>query len=179
MVNKGREITIGCLFVILLLGGCATQQGYHGAGVGALTGGTAGALLDSSNPWRGAVIGGSLGASLGGALTDSPRYSTPYYDPAYYGNHPSSPYSYERYSPYPQGYRYHRDYSHRPRYSHSTANQAGQGAVVGGLTGATAGALLDDGNAWRGAAIGGFLGSFFGWGVGSINSGPRVPVLRP
>ena len=56
---------------------------------------------------------------------------------------------------------------------------AGQGAVVGGVTGAAAGALLDSDNAWRGGMIGGFLGSLFGGGIGAINSGRSIPILAP
>lgn len=159
---------ISSFLLVSLLAGCATQQGYQGAGVGVLTGSTAGILLDPDNRWRGAVIGGGLGAMFGGALTDGPRYSTPYYDPASYG--PSQSYSQHYYRP--RGY-----YPSSPRYA--APNRTGQGAVIGGLTGATAGALLDNDNAWRGGLIGGFLGSFFGGSIGAINSGPSIPVLRP
>ncbi len=48
--------------------GCETPQG-QGAGVGAVIGGIAGALLDR-NPWRGGVIGGALGAVAGATITD-------------------------------------------------------------------------------------------------------------
>ena len=65
----------GYLLVLGLLStGCATQQGYQGAGVGAITGATAGVLIDQDNRWRGGAIGGGLGAILGGALTDRPIY---------------------------------------------------------------------------------------------------------
>jgi hypothetical protein len=162
--KKSITTVLGLLF-LSLLSGCATQNGYQGAGLGALTGATAGALLDSSNAWRGALIGGGLGATLGGALTDRP-YDRPYYSTPYGGGYYYSPGGYSV-SPYyyPPAYPY-RDYTLR-------------GATVGGLTGATAGALLDRGNRWRGGMIGGFLGSLFGGGVGWINSRPGVPVLRP
>jgi hypothetical protein len=140
------------IIVAFVLVGCATRQGYQGAGVGALTGATAGVLLDPENEWRGAVIGGGLGATLGGALTDRAYYREPYYGTAY---SPGSPY--------------------QPSYS----SQMGQGIFVGGLTGATAGALLDDDNEWRGGLIGGALGSFFGGSIGAINSGRRIPLLNP
>lgn len=145
-----------------LLSGCATRQGYQGAGLGAFTGSAAGALIDSGNPWRGAVIGGGFGALLGGGLTDRPySYSDPY----------RREYSYQ-----PQGY-----YYDTPRYYSSSPqrNYAGRGAAYGGLTGAAAGALIDNGNPWRGGIIGGFLGSIFGGGIGAINSGVRVPILNP
>lgn len=141
------------LFLILCsMAGCATRQGYQGAGVGALTGTTAGILLDPGNRWRGAAIGGSMGALLGGALTEPSAYRNPYQNPTYYRS--ATPYSDNRYS-------------------------AGRGALIGGVTGATAGALLDNSNSWRGGLIGGVLGSFFGGSIGAINSGPGIPVLRP
>jgi len=40
---------------------CTVPQS-RGAGVGAGVGGVAGALLDRENPWRGGVIGATLGA---------------------------------------------------------------------------------------------------------------------
>lgn len=149
------------LLSMSLLSGCATPQGYQGAGLGAFTGSAAGALIDSSNPWRGAVIGGGLGALLGGGLTDRPYYSDPY----------RRGYAYQ-----PQG-----DYYNTPRYYSAppSPNYTGRGAAYGGVTGAAAGALIDNGNPWRGGVIGGFLGSLFGGGIGAINSGARVPILRP
>ncbi len=132
----------------LLLSGCATQQGYQGASLGALTGSAAGALIDDSNPWRGAAIGGSLGAAFGGALTDRPYYRSP--------------------APHRQGH----------YYQHHN-NRVGNSAALGGVTGATAGILIDRKNRWRGGLIGGVLGSLFGGGIGNIHSQPYVPVLNP
>ena len=45
---------------------------YHAQGVttGAAVGGTAGALLDHRNPWRGGVIGGLIGAITGATIAD-------------------------------------------------------------------------------------------------------------
>jgi gas vesicle protein len=49
---------------------CATKQGYEGA----VTGGTAGAIIgsavDKENPWRGAFIGGIVGAVITGTIAD-------------------------------------------------------------------------------------------------------------
>lgn len=151
-VHRQRVVIIGCMLVTgLLFGGCATQQGYQGAGVGAVTGATAGMLLDPHNRWRGAVIGGGLGATLGGALTNRQAYRQPY--------------SENYFSPHRQNY--------QPQ------NYTAQGAFVGGATGAAAGALLDHDNRWRGSLIGGALGGLFGGSIGSINSGPGIPVLNP
>lgn len=72
----------------LLLPACASQSGYQGATAGAAVGGIAGALLEPRNPWRGAVIGGALGATFGGAMGEisnqnryyqQPQYQRPYY----------------------------------------------------------------------------------------------------
>ena len=43
---------------------------YEGAHVGSAAGALTGAILDHRNPWRGAVIGGALGAIIMGTLTD-------------------------------------------------------------------------------------------------------------
>ncbi|RPJ11408.1 MAG: glycine zipper 2TM domain-containing protein [Deltaproteobacteria bacterium] len=59
------------MLVSLLLGCYATTpRTYEGAGVGALAGGIAGALIDRHNPWRGGIIGGALGAVAGATLTE-------------------------------------------------------------------------------------------------------------
>jgi hypothetical protein len=165
--------------LLLSCSGCATYQGRQGAAVGALTGATAGALLDDGNPWRGAVIGGSLGALFGGYLAQGPIYSPyqpyssryyqpyPYTDQSYYQVHPQYPVQ------YPPQY-----YGYTPSYFHAVR----RGAITGGLVGSTAGALLDDGNRWRGGAIGGLLGAFFGGSIGGIRAGGgtvNIPVLNP
>ena len=153
MVMKIRNKQSILMLVYLLatgifLTGCATQQGYQGAGVGAVTGATAGILLDPHNRWRGALIGGGLGATLGGAMTDRPAYNNRGYS-----------------APYRQRYR--------------SQNTTAQGALIGGATGAAAGALLDHNNRWRGSLIGGALGGIFGGSIGNINSEPSIPALNP
>lgn len=153
--NNSRALLIA-IAATTLLTSCATQNGRYGAGIGALTGGTAGILLDSDNPWRGAAIGGSLGGLLGGALTDRPYYSN---------NYPPQPYYQQPY--YPTSYnQYRREAAYR-------------GAAYGGVAGAAAGAMLDHGNRWRGSLIGGTLGSIFGGGINFINSSTMIPVLQP
>jgi hypothetical protein len=65
-------------FVVGTLAACAVQsqpvvttpRTYQGAGAGAAVGAGAGALIDKNNRWRGAVIGGALGAVLGGTVTE-------------------------------------------------------------------------------------------------------------
>ncbi|MCX8034013.1 MAG: glycine zipper 2TM domain-containing protein [Thermodesulfovibrio sp.] len=65
---------IAFILVVLMLFtiscGQLQQQHYEGAGIGALVGGVAGALLDKKNPWRGGVIGAGLGAVLGATIAD-------------------------------------------------------------------------------------------------------------
>ena len=48
----------------------SSQRTYEGAAAGAALGSVAGVLIDSDNRWRGAVIGGLLGAALGGTVTE-------------------------------------------------------------------------------------------------------------
>ena len=167
-----RTAVVGVLLTLLLTS-CATQQGYHGANIGALTGAPAGILLDPNNRWRGAVIGGSLGATFGGALTDQAYYTT--YSPNYQQYTPScsSPLNY-----YNQQYVYRSQYRQYQPYAVRN-NRLGRGAAYGGLAGATAGALIDGDNRWRGGLIGGALEVFFGRGINFIKSTPGVPVLQP
>jgi uncharacterized protein YcfJ len=68
-----KRIVSAVLVVTLfgtVLGGCATPQQAQGTGVGAAIGGIAGALIDRRNPWRGALIGGGLGAVAGASFAD-------------------------------------------------------------------------------------------------------------
>jgi outer membrane protein OmpA-like peptidoglycan-associated protein len=61
-----RQLAVGAL-AVLLLAGCATQQGINtaiGTGAGAAGGALIGGLLGNT---KGAVIGGALGAAAGGA----------------------------------------------------------------------------------------------------------------
>lgn len=65
--------TIICLVLVLcLVGMIAACTPYHAQGVstGAAVGGTAGAILDHRNPWRGGVIGGLIGAITGATIAD-------------------------------------------------------------------------------------------------------------
>ena len=150
------------VIVSVFLTSCAAQHKSQGGNVGALTGATAGILLDPGNRWRGALLGGSLGALFGGALTDdqSSLYSG-------YQSSPSTSYDH-RYLP-ASAYQ-----------SYEMRNRAvKRGFVYGGIAGGTAGALLDDGNRWRGTLLGGVLGSFWGGSMNWINWTPDIPVLQP
>jgi hypothetical protein len=96
MRNTFLKISVVTLSLFaIIFAGCATYQGAQGAAVGTVLGGTSGALIDRSNPWRGAVIGGGVGAVVGGTLGEIAGSQAP----------PPSPRSYypDRY-----GYRYYR-----------------------------------------------------------------------
>ncbi len=63
-------IMVGILSVGLLSSCATTEQTYKGAGIGGALGALAGALVDRDNRWRGAIVGGALGAALGGTVTE-------------------------------------------------------------------------------------------------------------
>jgi len=162
-----RVIVISVVFCLGCTS-CATQQSRQGANIGAITGATAGALLDSDNPWRGAVIGGSLGTVFGGALRNQPTYYGYQNTPSCYTLSGCSKRSYL--------------YTPQPRYEvYGVRNNAAirRGAALGGVTGAAAGTIFDHGNPWRGGLIGGVLGGFFGGSTGSVNLTTRIPILQP
>jgi hypothetical protein len=58
-----------------LTAGCTSisPYSYAGAGVGGALGAGTGALIDSNNRWRGAMIGGLAGGALGGTATELGR----------------------------------------------------------------------------------------------------------
>ncbi len=69
--QRPLAVVVALLFCGLLATSCATsQRTYQGAGIGAAGGAGVGALIDKSNPWRGAAIGAAIGALLGGTLTE-------------------------------------------------------------------------------------------------------------
>jgi len=66
-----RKLIVGLVLLSMVLSGCSTIQSLSsttktGAAIGAVTGGILGALIDSSNPWRGGVIGVAAGVAAGG-----------------------------------------------------------------------------------------------------------------
>lgn len=61
----------------------------------------------------------------------------------------------------------------------SSCSQHGQtGAAVGGALGAVTGALIDDDNRWRGAAIGGAIGATLGGTLGEISNQASKEAVR-
>lgn len=67
------------LILVISLSGClaTTSTGRRGEILGTGIGALGGAALDSTNPWRGAFIGGTLGNILGGAVGDTEAQNQP------------------------------------------------------------------------------------------------------
>ena len=96
--------------IVIALTGCATYQGSQGALLGTTVGGLYGAMIDHGNTWRGAVIGGGVGAAIGGTLGELSASQSGY--PYRY----SSPYRQGTRNSYPgPGYRGYRSYPYRYR----------------------------------------------------------------
>lgn len=79
MVRRRISFAVLTIFVAVsfVLSSCApidpypsSQRTYEGAAAGAALGSVAGLLIDKDNRWRGAMIGGLLGAALGGTVTE-------------------------------------------------------------------------------------------------------------
>ncbi len=77
-----RKRWIGCVVAFVLLAGfllslsgCATptKTHYDSAAVMGAAGAAAGAILDKNNRWRGAVVGGAIGAATGYGLEEVRR----------------------------------------------------------------------------------------------------------
>ncbi len=84
-----QKILLAFVAVCLLFSGCSTLENLStetktGAGIGAVAGGILGALIDSSKPWRGAIIGAAAGAAAGGFIGHKleKRHSTSIIDEA-------------------------------------------------------------------------------------------------
>ena len=93
-----KYLKLTCIFVLLaaLTAGCTSisPYTYTGAGVGGALGAGAGALIDSNNRWRGAMVGGLMGGALGGATTELGRRaaSEDASQQRAYGSNPSTSY---------------------------------------------------------------------------------------
>lgn len=107
---KAPQLLVGLLLALSLVAGCATEN-YNpymlpGAGLGAALGAGIGAAANHSNPWRGAAIGGLLGAAGGGIAGEMYGRSRPYPYPPGNTPPPSQGY-YQQAPPAPQpGYSY-------------------------------------------------------------------------
>jgi hypothetical protein len=64
----GTTLTILC--TCLFLSACYTPYHQRAAETGAILGGTAGMILNSSNPWQGGVVGAAIGAIAGATIAD-------------------------------------------------------------------------------------------------------------
>jgi uncharacterized protein YcfJ len=72
-------VSVVCVFLTV---GCAQWEGLSsntktGAGIGAAAGGILGALIDSNQPWRGAIIGAAAGAAAGGWIAERTDKNVP------------------------------------------------------------------------------------------------------
>lgn len=72
MTKRAQQwVSAGLLVAMTSLTGCETMNNNRtatGAGVGAVGGAIAGALIDRDNPWRGGAIGAVAGAAVGGGI---------------------------------------------------------------------------------------------------------------
>jgi outer membrane protein OmpA-like peptidoglycan-associated protein len=73
MIGTTRTIAGSLALCVAAVGftGCRTMNEHRtatGAVAGTVVGGTAGALIDRNNPWRGALIGMAAGAAVGGGI---------------------------------------------------------------------------------------------------------------
>jgi len=80
--RRSRHILMAGLLTLSLLAGCAAPSQnpslYTGAGLGAALGAGLGAAINHRNPWKGAAIGGLLGAAGGGIAGEAYGRSTCY-----------------------------------------------------------------------------------------------------
>jgi hypothetical protein len=100
-----RGLVLVTVLAFGLLTGCASSQPspnpymYSGAGLGAALGAGLGAALNHNNPWRGAAIGGLLGAAGGGVAGEAYGQNRANCEQGYYPPPPQPSY-YQQ----PQGY---------------------------------------------------------------------------
>ncbi len=96
---KYVKITAVLVLLTALAAGCTSLSPYTytGAGVGGALGAGTGALIDSNNRWRGAMIGTLVGGALGGTATELGRRAADEdaRQQRTYGPPPSVPQSYE------------------------------------------------------------------------------------
>ncbi|SNZ10177.1 YMGG-like Gly-zipper [Persephonella hydrogeniphila] len=64
-----KKKIVALILGVAVLTGC-TKQAYEGAVVGGAAGSAVGAILDEENPWRGAFIGGIVGAVVTGTIVE-------------------------------------------------------------------------------------------------------------
>ncbi|MDP3182647.1 MAG: YMGG-like glycine zipper-containing protein [Desulfobaccales bacterium] len=90
--KRAPRLLVALLLALSFLTGCASQNPYMytGAGLGAALGAGLGAAINNRNPWKGAAIGGLLGAAGGGVAGEvygrsnpSPQRQGYYYPPNY------------------------------------------------------------------------------------------------
>jgi len=69
MILKRLQWVMAAAALAGTVAGCAPYQ-VPGATAGGAMGGIAGAILDSRNPWRGGIVGATLGAIAGATIAD-------------------------------------------------------------------------------------------------------------
>jgi hypothetical protein len=69
-MSKNLFIYSLLITAFVMLPSCQSQSTRQTAVTGAVIGGVAGALIDSSNPWRGGLIGGVLGTITGATIAE-------------------------------------------------------------------------------------------------------------
>ncbi len=105
--HPGKLLVFLAALALSLFAGCAGSQPspspymLPGAGIGAALGAGIGAAANHNNPWRGAAIGGLLGAAGGGIAGEAYGRSREPYQPQYYPPPQSQSYYYQ---PQPQSY---------------------------------------------------------------------------
>jgi hypothetical protein len=106
--HPGKLMAFLAALALSLLAGCASSQQWPspymlpGAGLGGALGAGIGAALNHNNPWRGAAIGGLLGAAGGGVAGEAYGRSRVPYQPQGYYPPPQPQQGY--YQPQYQGY---------------------------------------------------------------------------
>ena len=93
-----KQLTVIGLLGLSLLMGCSSMNTaspspymYTGAGLGAALGAGIGAAANHNNPWKGAAIGGLLGAAGGGIAGEAYGRSQNPYQPQQSGYYPPQP----------------------------------------------------------------------------------------
>ncbi len=64
-----KRFILPAVAFFIFIAGCS-KEAYEGAVVGGAAGSAVGAILDEENPWRGAFIGGVVGAVVTGTIVE-------------------------------------------------------------------------------------------------------------
>lgn len=161
------KTTLTLCLALATLGSAQAQIFRPEAVNGALLGGIAGAVIGHNsgslnhNGWQGAAIGAGAGLLIGAAISDSNHTQVARPSGYVYRDAPAAYYG----TSYGYGHGYGRPV-YRSNYGYGYPNHAGNGLILGGITGAIIGRNSGSfgHNAWRGAA----WGAGAGWLLGAI-----------